>query len=171
MQAHRAKPTLDALGALCARVRLAKHAGDNSTAFGIGREITKALCYLSLSREFRGSIEEMATVVVRTVLAGLDDGSARFAPHIEAYLLFIEVLWKMQTNLDSVTGRSPLGFETHGWHLYVEALSRLIEAFCQPGGASQDDLEEALEAALGECWSVGTRKAILRSSACDVDAI
>lgn len=100
----------------------------------------------------------MVTVVVRTVLAGLDDGSARFAPHVEAYLPFIEVLWKMQTNLDSVTGRSPLGFETHGWHLYVEALSRLIEAFCQPGGASQDELEEALEAALGECWSVRHRQ-------------
>lgn len=160
MQANRAKPTLDALGALCARVRLAKHAVDNSTAFGIGREITKALCYLSLSREFRGSIEEMVTVVVRTVLAGLDDGSARFAPHVEAYLPFIEVLWKMQASLNSVTGRSPLRFEAHGWHLYVEAFSRLIEAFCQPGGASQDELEEALGTALGENWSARHRQAL-----------
>ncbi|APO92310.1 hypothetical protein WGE86_22665 [Xanthomonas euvesicatoria pv. euvesicatoria] len=152
MHAYGAKPSLDPLGALSARVRLAKHAGDNTTAFAAGRDITKALCYLSLSKEFRGSIEEMVIVVVRTVLAGLGDGSARFAPHVEAYLPFIEVLWKMQENLNSVTGRSPLGFEAHGWHLYVEAFSRLIEAFCQPGAASREELEEAVETALGECW-------------------
>ncbi|MEQ7767417.1 hypothetical protein [Xanthomonas hortorum] len=160
MQAHRAKPSLDSLGVLCARVRLAKHSGDNATAFGAGRDVAKALCYLSLSREFRGSIEELVTVVVRTVLAGLDDESARFAPHVETYLPFIEALWKMQTNLNSVTGRSPLGFEAHGWHLYVEAFSRLIEAFCQPGGASQDELEEALETALGANGSARHRQGL-----------
>ncbi|MCC8592688.1 hypothetical protein [Xanthomonas euvesicatoria] len=158
MHAYGAKPSLDPLGALSARVRLAKHAGDNTTAFAAGRDITKALCYLSLSKEFRGSIEEMVIVVVRTVLAGLGDGSARFAPHVEAYLPFIEVLWKMQENLNSVTGRSPLGFEAHGWHLYVEAFSRLIEAFCQPGAASREELEEAVETALGECWIARHRR-------------
>lgn len=72
----------------------------------------------------------------------------------------MEVLWKMQENLNSVTGRSPLGFEAHGWHLYVEAFSRLIGAFCQPGGAGQDELEEALEKALGANGSARHRQGL-----------
>lgn len=160
MHAYRAKPSLDALGALCARVRLAKHAGDNPTAFAAGRDITKALYYLSLSKEFRSCIQELIAVVVRTILAGLSDELARFAADVETYLPFVEALWKMQTKLNSVTGRLPLGFEAHGWHLYVEAFSRLIEAFCQPDGASQDALEEALETALDESWSARHRQGL-----------
>lgn len=149
MHAYRAKPSLDALGALCARVRLAKHAGDNATAFAAGRDITKALCYLSLSKEFRSCIEELVTVVVRTVLAGLCDESVRFAADVERYQSFVQALWQMQKNVDSVTGRSPLGFEVHGWHVYVEVFSHLMEAFCRPGGASQENLQEAMDTALG----------------------
>lgn len=149
MHAYRAKPSLDVLGALCARVRLAKHAGDNATAFAAGRDITKALCYLSLSKEFRSCIEELVTVVVRTVLAGLCDESVRFAADVERYQSFVQALWQMQKNVDSVTGRSPLGFEVHGWHVYVEVFSHLIEAFCRPGGASQENLQEAMDTALG----------------------
>nr|WP_180164576.1 hypothetical protein [Stenotrophomonas sp. SbOxS2]NYT97658.1 hypothetical protein [Stenotrophomonas sp. SbOxS2] len=149
MHAYGAKPSLDALGALCARVRLAKHAGDNATAFAAGRDITKALYYLSLSKEFRSCIEELVTVVVRTVLAGLCDESVRFAADVEKYQSFVQALWQMQKNVDSVTGRSPLGFEAHGWHVYVEVFSQLIEAFCLPGGTSRDELEEALGTALG----------------------
>lgn len=149
MHAYGAKPSLDPLGVLCARVRLAKHAGDNATAFAIGREITKALCYLSPSKEFRSCIEELMTVVVRTVLAGLGDESVRFSSDAERYQNFVQALWQMQKSVDSATGRSPLGFEPHGWHVYVEVLSQLIEAFCGSDGASQDKLEEAMGTALG----------------------
>lgn len=149
MHAYGAKPSLDPLGALCARVRLAKHSGDSATAFAAGRDITKALCYLSLSREFRGCTEELVAVVVRTVLAGLCDESVRFAADVERYQSFVQALWQMQTNIDSVTGRSPLGFAPHGWHVYVEVFSQFVEAFCRPGGASKDELEDALDTAIG----------------------
>lgn len=149
MQAYGAKPSLEPLGALCARVRLAKHAGDNATAFAAGRDITKALCYLSLSKEFRSCTEELITVVVRTILAGLSDESARFVTDVERYQSFVRALWQMQKSADSATGRSPLGLEPHGWHVYVEVFSQLIEAFCGPDGASQDKLEEAMDTALG----------------------
>lgn len=149
-----AEPNLDAIAILCARLRLAKHLRDDIAAFQAGCDITRALCFLSLSKEFGGSIQDLTEVVVRTCLAGLSHGSVRFKSNLESYSAFFEVLALMRVKVNSATGRYPFSSAPeHSWSMWVGLYAWLIDLFSTPEGGSQEEVEVAVEAALRTPWS------------------
>jgi len=145
-----ASPSLDAIGTLCARIRLAKHAGDAESAFLIGCDVARALCLLSLASRFTSSIEDLSMVVVRTLLAGLAHKSKRLASEVDAYLAIYGILSRMRSRVDLDTGIPSLVYQTgHTWPIYVSLFGRLIDAVCTADAAKQDAVQDALDTALG----------------------
>lgn len=153
MRSPGATPTLDAIAVLCARLRLAKHFGEDAPALEIGCDLVKALCFLSLSEHFACSIGALTEIVVRTLLTGLSHDDVCLKSDTASYLAFFEVLSTMRVRVAFATGRY-LGSPAPqlSWDTYVGLLSWVVDLFCAPDRRSQEVMCQAVEEVL---WSPG----------------
>lgn len=154
MRSPGAAPTLDAIAILCARLRLAKHYGEHVPALEIGCDIVRALCFLSLSKDFACSMGALTEIVVRSLLAGLSHDNVRLKSDPESYLAIFEVLSAMRVKVASATGRYPGSpAPQHTWDTYVGLFGWMVDLFCTPDKEGQGIICEVVQETL---WRPGS---------------